>query len=181
MSALLPGSNTCCDPCTEPTSVAVPGPAGATGAAGTNGTNGINAFSTANSFIMPSELANVTVTVASSEWMGVSQILFASGGGFVGYFEVQSKPTTTSVILKNLKDTATSEYLVNSAPGSVFPNLTTISPGGVQGAQASGPGIYSGAGSPEGSQAAIVGSLYTDTSTGNFYKKLSGSGNTGWG
>jgi hypothetical protein len=130
---------------------------------------------------MPGELLNVTVTVSSSEWMGNGQIVFASGGGFVGFFEVQSKPTTTSVILKNLESTGTSAYLVNSAPTSVFPNLTTISPGGVQGPAAAGPGIYSGAGSPEGVQTAVVGSLYTDTTSGNFYKKLSGSGNTGWG
>lgn len=181
MSALLPSSNTCCDPCEEPVSVAVPGPAGATGAAGTNGTNGINAFSTADSFVMPAELANVTVTVTSSQWMGNGQIVFAGGGGFVGYFEVQSKPTTTSAILKNLESAASNAYLVNSPPGTVFPNLTLISPGGVQGPAAAGAGIYSGSGSPEGVVTAVVGSLYTDVASGNFYKKLAGSGNTGWG
>lgn len=181
MPGLIPSTNTCCDPCDEPVSVAVPGPAGATGAAGTNGTNGINAFSTANSFVMPAELANVTVTTTSSQWMGVGQIVYAEGGGAKGYFEVQSKPTTTSAILKNLEDAATTAYQVNSPPATVFPNLTTLSPGGIQGPAAAGPGIYSGNGSPEGVVTAVVGSLYTDLATGDFYKKLSGSGNTGWG
>lgn len=159
----------------------MPGPAGATGAAGTNGTNGINAFSTANSFVMPAELANVTVTTTSSAWMGIGQVIFAAGGGFVGYLEVQSKPSITSVILKNLEDTATFAYQVNSPPATVFPALTTLSPGGIQGPAAAGPGIYSGTGSPEGVVTAVVGSIYTDIAAATRYSKLSGSGNTGWG
>lgn len=181
MPGLIPSTNTCCDPCVEPLSVAVPGPAGATGAAGTNGTNGINAFSTGNTFVMPAELANVTVTVTSSQWMGVGQVIFASGGGFVGYFDVQSKPTTTSVILRNLENAAANAYQINAAAGSVFPNLTTLSPGGIQGPAAAGPGIYSGVGSPETVVTAVVGSIYTDIAAATRYSKLSGSGNTGWG
>lgn len=133
MSALLPSENQCCNPCTEPTTTAVPGPSGDAGASGSAGTNGVDAFTTASSFVMPAELANVTITVANSTWMLPDQILWIQGGGFEGFFQVQSKPDSTHAIVKNLKDTGSSAYLVNSAPGSVFPALTGISPAGVQG------------------------------------------------
>lgn len=38
----------------------------------------------------------------------------------------------------------------------------------------------SGSGSPEGVEIAGIGSIYTDTSTGDLYRKTSGTGNTGW-
>lgn len=37
-----------------------------------------------------------------------------------------------------------------------------------------------GIGSPEGVVAARPGQVYTDTSTGGFWNKLTGTGNTGW-
>lgn len=37
-----------------------------------------------------------------------------------------------------------------------------------------------GVGSPEGVVAARPGQVYTDTSTGGFWNKLTGTGNTGW-
>lgn len=40
--------------------------------------------------------------------------------------------------------------------------------------------LYAGAGSPEGVQSAAPGSIWTDTNTGNLYKKVTGTGNTGW-
>lgn len=46
-----------------------------------------------------------------------------------------------------------------------------------------GPGIYTGSGSPEGAVTAVVGSLFTRTDGGTgttLYVKESGSGNTGW-
>lgn len=39
---------------------------------------------------------------------------------------------------------------------------------------------YTGSGSPEGVQTAIVGKSYTDTTNGALYWKLVGTGNTGW-
>lgn len=134
--SLLPSSSDCCTPCTEPTSVAVPGPQGEPGTNGTNGTNGVNAFTLASSFIMPTELGNVTVTVANSSWMTVFEIVFAQGGGTIGFFQVQSIPTGTSVVLKNLEVDHTdprSPYSVNANPGSVFPNGTMVVPAGIQG------------------------------------------------
>lgn len=132
-SPLIPSSDQCCDPCTDPTVVQIQGPQGDPGADGADGTDGINAFSTADSFTMPAEGANVTITTTSSEWMVPLQKVWAQGGGTKGTFEVQSTPTSTTAILKNIEDTAAEEYLDNSAPGAVFPNGTQISPAGQQG------------------------------------------------
>lgn len=40
--------------------------------------------------------------------------------------------------------------------------------------------IGAGSGTPEAVETAGVGSIYTDTATGDVYRKTSGSGNTGW-
>lgn len=134
MSQLISSPVDCCRPCSEPIVTNIPGVPGATGAAGTNGTNGVNAFTlTTVPFDMPAEGANVVVTVEDSTWMAIEQILVVSVGGVFGWFEVVSKPTTTTVELKNLKSTATDEYMDNSAPGTVFANGAEISPGGLQG------------------------------------------------
>lgn len=133
MAGLLPNPDNCCDLCEEPTSVAVPGPEGPEGPACVPCEDGVSSFTTAESFVMPAELANVTVTVLSSEWMTTGQIVWAKGGGAQGNFEVQSKPNTTSVILKNLEDTASGLYLTNSPPATVFPALTMIVASGQQG------------------------------------------------
>jgi hypothetical protein len=37
-----------------------------------------------------------------------------------------------------------------------------------------------GSGTPESVETAGIGSIYTDTATGNIYRKTSGTGNTGW-
>jgi len=50
----------------------------------------------------------------------------------------------------------------------------------VTSASADGASLYSGTGSPEGVVTAGIGSIYTDTATGTLYKKISGTGNTGW-
>jgi hypothetical protein len=48
------------------------------------------------------------------------------------------------------------------------------------GSGAPGATLNAGSGSPEGVVTANVGSIYTDTLTATVYKKLTGSGNTGW-
>jgi hypothetical protein len=53
----------------------------------------------------------------------------------------------------------------------------------IGGGSFSSTGIYSGAGSPQGSFTAAIGSLYLNTTGGantTLYVKESGSGNTGW-
>lgn len=137
---ILPAQGCCLeDHCTEPQTVAVPGPPGADGAPGTNGTDGENAFTTASAFVMPAEQANVSVTVGSSDWMVVGQNVVAAAGGAFGEFQVIAKPTGVSATLKNLENTATGEYAANSAPGTNFPNGTAIGPGGRQGPSGSNP------------------------------------------
>lgn len=135
MSQAIPSAQDCCLPCEEPVVENIPGPQGPAGAAGAAGTDGENAFTTADSFTMPAELANVTVTVAESAWAVPGQIVAAgkAGSASFGYFEVISVPSATSLTLKNLEDTASGTYTGNSAPGTVFPNLTKIGPGGLQG------------------------------------------------
>jgi hypothetical protein len=133
MSALLAGSSDCCDVCEEPVAVQIPGTQGDPAEPCTPCVDGTNAFTTADSFAMPAELANVTVTVLNSDWMTSGQIVWAKGGGAQGNFEVQSAPTSTSVILKNLEDTPNNLYTSNSPPATVFPALTSISPSGQQG------------------------------------------------
>ena len=103
------------------------------------GAAGVSSFTTADSFVMPAELANVTVTMVSSAWMGVGQVVFAAGGGFEGYFEVVSKADTTHAVLQNLEDATTSAYAGNSPAGSIFPALSTLQAGGVQGVAGSTP------------------------------------------
>ncbi len=49
-----------------------------------------------------------------------------------------------------------------------------------QGGTGGGGGGESGTGSPEGVVTAEPGTTYLDISTGNFWAKQSGSGNTGW-
>jgi hypothetical protein len=127
------------------TPVTVPGATGKDGAAGAAGAAGENAFTTTSaSFIMPAELANVTVSVVSNAWMNDDQIVFAEGSGIKGHFEVQSTSGTTSAVLKNLEDTGNSLYGDNSAPAAVFPSGTKISPSGSQGTAGGLTGAASG-------------------------------------
>lgn len=124
----------CCPPeCTEPISVAIPGPAGADGAAGAAGTDGINAFSaTTVAFAQPAVNANVAVTVPTY-WMTVGQDVFGEAGG---YYLVVSK-TATVATLKNLG------YTANAPVATVIPIGTQFSPAGEKGA-AGAAGVGSG-------------------------------------
>jgi len=139
MASSLPSLADCCSPCDGEASVQVPGPTGTAGTNGTNGTAGVNAFSTLDGgFTMPAELSDVTVDVSDSTWMGkvegaaiIGQVVFVE---LAGYMEVQSKPTTTSVILKNLQDVSTGAYPDNSAPTTPITTGLQVSPGGIQGA-----------------------------------------------
>lgn len=140
MSAVLPTLDSCCDQSCDTQTVQVPGPAGPAGADGANGTNGANAFTlTTLAFTMPAELGTVTVTVADSSPFGLGQVLFVKAGGAVGWFQVVTKPTGTTMSLKNLADSASGEYADNSPPTTVFAIGATVSPGGLQGPAGSTP------------------------------------------
>lgn len=114
----------------------IPGPPGATGTAGTNGTNGVNAFSTLTAqFTVPPVSSDVTVNLTSSAWAGVGQTIHIE---FAGVYSVQSKPTTTSILARNLGHTG------NAVAGTAVPIGSLVSPGGVQGTAGSLTGAAGG-------------------------------------
>lgn len=112
----------------------VPGPQGPAGTAGVDGEDGLNAYTTTiATFVMPAESANVTVSVASSAWATIGQIVAVKVGGAFGHFEVISKPTAVSIELKNLEVTASGTYASNSPATTSFASGATVSPAGLQG------------------------------------------------
>lgn len=126
MSQALPSSGACCNPCENPVIENIPGSQGPAGADGTNGTDGIDSYTiTTDTFEVPAVDANVTIDVAEGSWMGNDQIIYIQ---FAGYYQVQSVPSSTSVIVKNLG------YDGNASPATEIPSGTTVSPGGIKGA-----------------------------------------------
>jgi len=132
MSAPIIKANTCCTTeCCEPQTTNIPGAAGADGENGADGADGVNAFTlTTAQFTMPAEAATVVVSVSDSSWAAIGQVLFVQ---FAGYMEVTAKPTSASITLENLEDTANDAYLGNAAPGTIIPVGSQVSPGGLQG------------------------------------------------
>lgn len=127
----LPAS--CTDVCDSPSSTQVPGPAGADGADGAAGSNGLSAVSlTTAQFTQPAVNSNVTVSVGSSSWMAIGQVVFVQNGG---YYSVQSLPDSTSVSLKNLG------YDGNAAPTTIIAALNTVSTSGPKGADGATPTV----------------------------------------
>lgn len=212
MASTLPNPDGCCDPCIEPTSIAVPGPQGTAGANGTNGTNGVNAFTISSGFTLPptgpltptvsrerttnvaklimgaahnltsgqkvdvsglgdasynlsdvvitvvnattftypsvgadeavtadvaGSIANIrsTVTVVSSKWMVVGEKVFFGweSGGLKATMTVATTPLTPFTTVEVVNVETSTAYLDNSPAGTVFPNLTPVTPSGLQG------------------------------------------------
>lgn len=127
-----------------------PGPKGAKGDPGTNGIDGIDSFTTTPGFTQPAALANVTITVANSMWMGVGQVLFIENGG---YYSVVNIPNSVSVIIQNLG------YTGNAAPATVI-GASKVSPGGIKGADGSiitlQQVFYIATGDPNGNPSAVA-------------------------
>jgi hypothetical protein len=140
MSQAIPSPFDCNQVCVPAGTSSTPGPQGEPGAAGENGTDGINArtLSVDGDDVMPAEAATVTVTTSSdTSFMAVGQVVYVQ---FWGWMQVTAKPSSTSVTLLNLEDTATGEYADNAAPGTVLPAGAYIVPGGLQGPAGSTPG-----------------------------------------
>ena len=118
--------------CPEQTNIVVsPGPQGVAGTNGTNGTDGQNAYTTvSSSFPMPAELGTVSVTVGNTDWMSVGQVLFVQTAG---HMKVSSITDTTTVVLINLEDAATSAYPDNAAPYTIIASASKVSAAGLQG------------------------------------------------
>lgn len=132
MSAALPFASDCCTPdCPDEVVAQIPGAPGDDGDPGDPGDDGANAFTTLGaSFTMPAELGSDTATVADSSWIGLNQILYLAGAG---YLQATAIPDATHVTLKNLEDAASGAYLSNAAPATVIANGSKLSPGGLQG------------------------------------------------
>lgn len=143
MSQLLTSTNECCLDCDTECDVttAIPGPAGEDGTDGEAGAAGVNAFTaTTAPFTMPAEGGTVTVSVSNSTWMSNNQLIYVDTAG---YMNVQSKPNSTSVILRNEENTASGLYTGNAPPTTVIAPSSTVSPAGLQGPTgASGAGNF---------------------------------------
>lgn len=122
----------CCDPdCDEAQSIQVPGPAGVDGSDGIDGVDGENAFTTTSAqFAMPAEGATVSALVASTAFMVVGQTLYVQTAG---YMQVSSITNSTTVVLLNPENTASSAYTVNAAPATAIPAGSKVAPSGTQG------------------------------------------------
>lgn len=118
MSATSP----CIPCCTTPQSVNVPGPEGD---AGTNGTNGVNAYTlTTADFVVPAIGATVTISVQSSAWMVVGQVLIVTGPA---NFLITVIPNGTSVTAMFLG------YPGDVAPAATISSGAKVSPSGLRG------------------------------------------------
>ena len=132
MASTLPTPLECCQTCTDPQDVNVPGRPGDDGDDGDPGTDGLNAFTTlvggeaipirGNSSVNTIEL----VSPPGSQWIGLGQILYIQS---LGYFRVTGLPSQTSVEVENL------DYPGNDPGGAAdfFPAGLTIQPGGLMG------------------------------------------------
>ena len=135
---LIPSAGCCSDCSDTPITVDVPGPQGDPGA---DGADGQSAFTTTTASVtMPAYSSNVTVSVANSDWMTANQVVYLQG---LGYFEVQNKPNSTSVVLKNLEDGA-GAYSDNAAPTTVVTSGKALNCGGLQGPSGSMSGSAGG-------------------------------------
>lgn len=100
---------------------------------GPAGANGFNAFTvTTASFIMPTIGASVNIAVSATNqytgvWAALGQVIYITDGTRLGYFEVTTAGTQTTIGVKNLG------YTGNSAPAAVFSSGSKVSPGGLQG------------------------------------------------
>ncbi len=108
-----------CTPCCSTTQITeIPGPEGQGGG---DGQDGQNAYTlTTAPFVVPAVGDDVTVSVLSSLWMAIGQMLVVVGT----FFRVVSKPTATSVTLENLG------YTGGDPPGATINAGSTLSPAG---------------------------------------------------
>ncbi len=114
----MPATTSCIPCCSTPQVTEIPGPEGPDGG---DGSDGQNAYTlTTSDFLVPAVGATVTASVQSSLWMAIGQVLIDTGT----YFQVVSKATATTVLLKNLG------YAGNTAPGGTIASGSTISPAG---------------------------------------------------
>lgn len=111
-----------CSPLTE---------AGPRGAAGNDGQSAYSVTTAA--FTQPAVGATVLVQIASTAWFGVGQTIFVENGG---YYEVITKPNTTTATLENLGVTGFAAPAASVALGSTVTSAAII--GGAAGGDLTG-------------------------------------------
>lgn len=122
MASTLPFQNQCCTDCEDQITANIPGAEGDAGTNGEDGADGKNAFTTISAaFTQPTSGGDVTVSVSDSTWAVIGQEVFAQVGG---HYTVVSKPTTSSIVLRNqgLSD--------NAAEAATVPSGGQLGPGG---------------------------------------------------
>jgi hypothetical protein len=110
-----------------------------------------------------------------------SQIIDATNGSEDGSFQVFSMIAGTLTRIADFRNGVLIGLPTGNGLGAGTINLAGAS--GLFVGLNGGPGVYSGAGTPEGVVTAAIGSTYHRTDGGagtSFYVKQSGTGNTGW-
>lgn len=155
----LPYQTSCCTPCDDPTTVNIPGAQGVAGADGTNGADGVNAYSfvAGAGFNMPAIAGTETVTVDTTAWMVVGQIVYV---GSAGWMRVSAITDGTTVDLENI-ETAGGAYGENVAAGTAIAVGEKISPGGLQGVAGADGGATGTMAAQDANNVAITGGSIT--------------------
>jgi hypothetical protein len=92
--------------------------------AGQRGTDGANAYTRSIlSFVVPNQNAEVTISVTTTDWINIQQIIYIEG---TGYYQVIGK-TAASITAKNLG------WEENAAPDTTIPSDKLISTAGIKG------------------------------------------------
>lgn len=123
------------------------------------------------------------VNILNAAAAGLAKLNFYAdtGIGNVAYFEArQTGATGGSLRIATKRDGNTP---VARLEFDEIGNVWSTSNSTIKLGSATGPGLYTGTGTPEGVVTAVVGSLYTNISGGvstTLYVKTSGVGNTGW-
>lgn len=151
---------------------------------GGGGVPGKNAFTfTTSTYVQPVANQDVTVQVADSSFAALGQVLFVEDGG---YYLVISKPTSTSLTLRNI------DYPGNAAGGTGIIVNRAVSPAGLIGPQgpqgiqgnqgvpgnqgnpgADGKSVLNGSGVPS-SGLGTNGDFYIDTTADDIYGPKTG-------
>jgi hypothetical protein len=105
-------------------------PGGLAGTSGAAGVAGASAYDTTTaSFLMPAAAASVNVAINNTSWLGVGQVVYIAGAG---YLSVASLVSGTTFSATNLN------YIGNASSGATIASGAKVSPGGLVGAQGAG-------------------------------------------
>jgi len=106
--------------------VSAAGPQGATGASG----QGLAAYDALSAgFTMPNAGANVTISIGSTAWVGIGQVLYVQSAGYLSVIAISS---ATQLNVQNLN------YIGNAGSGTAIASGSHVGPGGLQGSQGAG-------------------------------------------